>query len=167
MTTQILLQRSSTLVLIDSEQETEVFLRTIVHKEDTQFIINTHSLHNATLLRKFLPRYLTVPRPLYADRKKRHTELGKELAAAEASRRAETARKTAETKKKNQAAKGKDLATPASAGIGSIPPLHAVAVAQAHRVPPSTPVSGLPSHAPVATNSNLDVEMHWVQETGR
>jgi hypothetical protein len=84
-------------------EDTGLTRQTVVHNDDSRFIINTHALHNATLLRNFLPRYHTVPRPLYADRRKRRDELGQELAQNETARRAEISRKTAETKKRNKA----------------------------------------------------------------
>lgn len=102
-------------------QPSDKIIHTIVHKEDTRFIINTHALHNASLLRKFLPRYLTVPRPLYPDRRKRHDELGKELVITEKARRVEIARKTAETKKKNATRRAQVVVPNAVAGPSTLP----------------------------------------------
>ncbi|KAJ6552343.1 hypothetical protein B0H10DRAFT_1739908, partial [Mycena sp. CBHHK59/15] len=48
---------------MQERQETDRIVRTIEHKEGSCFVINTHSFHNASLLRKFLPVALTKPRP--------------------------------------------------------------------------------------------------------
>jgi hypothetical protein len=80
-------------------------VREIVHNDDHRFIINTHALHNASLLRKFLPQYLTVPRPLYTDRAVRHRALAKDLVVKQAEKAEETKRKAAEMRKKNKVAK--------------------------------------------------------------
>ncbi|PBK70286.1 hypothetical protein ARMSODRAFT_987954 [Armillaria solidipes] len=50
----------------------EATLRVIKHREADHFVVNMHAFHNARLLRKYLPQYLTVPRPLYSDRQQHH-----------------------------------------------------------------------------------------------
>ena len=57
------------------------------------------------LLRRFLPRYLTVPRRLYPDRRKRLDELGIEVERLGKVKQVEKNQKTAETKEKNRAKK--------------------------------------------------------------
>ncbi|KAJ7109538.1 hypothetical protein C8R43DRAFT_962542 [Mycena crocata] len=51
---------------------TEIF---IVHQPLDRFIINTHTFHNAHLLHEALPRDLTVPIPVFTDRRAKHDEL--------------------------------------------------------------------------------------------
>lgn len=63
----------------------------ICHEDDKHFVVNTHALHNATLLRKFLPHNLTAPKPLYNDRKARHHEIAATLWITQAEKRARTA----------------------------------------------------------------------------
>ncbi|KAF7302326.1 hypothetical protein HMN09_00866200 [Mycena chlorophos] len=57
-------------------QKTE---RYIVHGELERFILNTHSFHNAHLLRATLDRVLWAPAPLFLDRRLKHDELAKQL----------------------------------------------------------------------------------------
>ncbi|KAJ6628099.1 hypothetical protein B0H10DRAFT_1940657 [Mycena sp. CBHHK59/15] len=68
-------------------------------------VINTTRLHNAALLRKFLPVALTKPRPLFLDRQARHDELTITLAAQQGHKRATTKAKAAATRQKNKAKK--------------------------------------------------------------
>ncbi|KAJ6543334.1 hypothetical protein B0H10DRAFT_1740243, partial [Mycena sp. CBHHK59/15] len=60
---------------MQERQQSDTIIHSIVHKDDTRFIINLHGFHNARLLRKYLPVVLTTPRPLFADRRQRHDEL--------------------------------------------------------------------------------------------
>jgi hypothetical protein len=77
----------------------------ICHEDDKHFVVNTHALHNATLLRKFLPHNLTAPKPLYNDRKARHHEIAATLWITQAEKRARTAvkRKATQDGKKRKA----------------------------------------------------------------
>lgn len=65
------------------------------------------------LVRKFLPRYLTVPRPLFPDRIKRHDELSFGLSDQQKAKRAATQAKTAATKKRKQDEKAAAAGIPA------------------------------------------------------
>ncbi|KAJ7016464.1 hypothetical protein C8F04DRAFT_922745, partial [Mycena alexandri] len=60
---------------MQERQESDTIIHSIVHKDDDHFVINTHGLHNAGLLRRYLPVALTKPRPLFTDRRKRHDDL--------------------------------------------------------------------------------------------
>ncbi|KDQ51612.1 hypothetical protein JAAARDRAFT_198890 [Jaapia argillacea MUCL 33604] len=70
--------------------------------DDDHFIINTHALHNAMLLRKHLPIYLTIPRPLYPNRKERHHKLLTVLRDTQLQKRAQAKLKRDEKKKLKQ-----------------------------------------------------------------
>ncbi|KAJ7193158.1 hypothetical protein GGX14DRAFT_537656 [Mycena pura] len=82
-------------------QEREITSQTIsllAHTDDDHFIVNMAALHNSTLLRRALPRALTVPRPLYTDRKAHHFEV------AAQKRRNTLAKKAAEGSGNNDSA---------------------------------------------------------------
>ena len=55
----------------------------IEHQTIDRFVINTHGFHNAHLLRATLPCSLTVPIPLYPDRRAKHTEIAGNLRATQ------------------------------------------------------------------------------------
>ncbi|KZV95756.1 hypothetical protein EXIGLDRAFT_671890 [Exidia glandulosa HHB12029] len=54
-------------------------LLTLSHTDDGRFIINTHALHNAHLLRRVLPRELTIPRHYHDDRAALHAQIARLL----------------------------------------------------------------------------------------
>ncbi|KAJ6621714.1 hypothetical protein B0H10DRAFT_2187957 [Mycena sp. CBHHK59/15] len=87
---------------MQEHQESDTLVHSIVHSDDTRFVVNMHAFHNARLLRKVLPVALTKPRCLYVDRRKRHDELAVELAVQQKAKRAETQRKAAATRKKKK-----------------------------------------------------------------
>ncbi|KAJ6629606.1 hypothetical protein B0H10DRAFT_1776091 [Mycena sp. CBHHK59/15] len=90
---------------MQERQVTDKIICTIVHKEGSCYVINTTGLHNAALLRKFLPVALTKPRPLFLDRRAHHDELAITLAAQQGHKRATTKAKSAATRQKNKAEK--------------------------------------------------------------
>jgi hypothetical protein len=65
------------------------------------------ALHNATLLRKVLPRALTKPTPLHDDRKAFHTSLATKLRVSQTEKRAETQKKRKATMATKRAKKRK------------------------------------------------------------
>lgn len=91
---------------IQERQESNKLVASIVHKENTRFVINTHGFHNASLLRKFLPRVLTVPRPLYPDQHGHHTEIAAEVALSLQTKRTARSAKAAATRKGKKKATG-------------------------------------------------------------
>ncbi|EJD46280.1 hypothetical protein AURDEDRAFT_63293, partial [Auricularia subglabra TFB-10046 SS5] len=72
----------------------------IVHKNIERYVINTHAFHNAARLRAALPRHLTAPAPLKADRAAWHSTLA--VRAHNASKR-----KKQQTKEKRKRAPAK------------------------------------------------------------
>ncbi|KAJ7832348.1 hypothetical protein B0H14DRAFT_3463501 [Mycena olivaceomarginata] len=97
---------------MQERQQSDTIIHSIVHKDDTRFIINLHGFHNARLLRKYLPVALTKPRPLFADRRQRHDELSAVLTVTQKAKRAATQEKAAATREENKAAKGVTAAGP-------------------------------------------------------
>ncbi|KAJ7751043.1 hypothetical protein B0H16DRAFT_1887592 [Mycena metata] len=89
---------------MQERQESDTIIHSIVHKDDDRFVINTHGLHNAGLLRRYLPVALTKPRLLFTDRRKRHDDLSAVLVVTQKEKRAATQEKAAATREKNKTA---------------------------------------------------------------
>ncbi|KAJ7811521.1 hypothetical protein B0H13DRAFT_1666758 [Mycena leptocephala] len=106
---------------MQERQQSDKTIHSIVHKDDTRFIINLHGFHNARLLRKYLGVALTKPRPLFAERRRRHDELSAILTVTQKAKRAATQEKAAATREKNKAAKaaGTDVQTLGTNGPSS------------------------------------------------
>ncbi|KAJ6532308.1 hypothetical protein DFH09DRAFT_1044141 [Mycena vulgaris] len=100
---------------MQERQESDTIIHSIVHKDDTRFVINTHGFHNAGLLRKYLPIALTKPRPLFPERRERHDHLCEILAVKQKEKRTATKEKAAATREKNKAAKTAGVHTQAIA----------------------------------------------------
>lgn len=66
--------------------------------------LNTHALHNSSLLRKYLPRDLTAPRPLFVNRHERHFELAARLRIQQDKKRIASKEKSAATRQKKKQA---------------------------------------------------------------
>jgi hypothetical protein len=75
------------------------------HSGDEHFILNMHSLHNASLIRKILPRSLTAIRPLInpASRVQEHAALANRLRETNTQKRNERKEKRRlQAEKKNK-----------------------------------------------------------------
>ncbi|KAL0565048.1 hypothetical protein V5O48_016984 [Marasmius crinis-equi] len=92
---------------VQERQWSQVSRKTVVHRNplSSLYLINTHALHNARLLRMFLPRDLVRPTHLYQNRTARHSELGAELVVSQGKKRIETNRKAAATREQKKAEK--------------------------------------------------------------
>ena len=96
--------------LREQVQERQVTNKTenfIKHKDDNHFIINMYAIHNATLLRKSLPRYLTAPRSLHQDRQLHHAKVATGLRVNQTAKRARAQEKRKETQARNAEKKRK------------------------------------------------------------
>ncbi|KAJ6601678.1 hypothetical protein B0H10DRAFT_1958311 [Mycena sp. CBHHK59/15] len=103
---------------MQERQQSDTIIHSIVHKDDTRFIINLHGFHNARLLRKYLPVALTTPRPLFADHRQRHDELSAILTVTQKAKCAATQEKAAATREKNKGAKSANPKTMDNAAAG-------------------------------------------------
>ena len=92
---------------VQERQETSKKLLAVAHSDYERYFINTHALHNCSLLRKVLPRSLTVPVPWVQDRRKLHGEMARHLQKENPEKRAEVkakAKATRDRKKKDKKA---------------------------------------------------------------
>ncbi|KZP11281.1 hypothetical protein FIBSPDRAFT_899076 [Athelia psychrophila] len=90
---------------VQERQPTGRTAQLIGHTDDLYFVLNTHTLHNTTLLRKVLPPHLTKPTLLFPDGQARHYEIAAKLRLMQASKRAAAKTKRAATAKSNLAKK--------------------------------------------------------------
>jgi hypothetical protein len=72
------------------------------HSDDSRFLLNTHALHNAHLVRETLPHHLTELKPYFADRCAKHKEFAKDLRGVGPEKRAQATAKGQATKAKNK-----------------------------------------------------------------
>ncbi|KAJ6511523.1 hypothetical protein C8R47DRAFT_964088 [Mycena vitilis] len=106
---------------MQERQESDTIIRSIVHKDDNQFILNMHGFHNFGLLLKYLPVALTKPRPLFTDRRKRHDELSAVLVVTQKEKRAATQKLAAATRERKKAAKAPGDAQTAGTEVPGLP----------------------------------------------
>ncbi|KAI0703499.1 hypothetical protein BC835DRAFT_1487550 [Cytidiella melzeri] len=69
----------------------------IRHGAMQQYFINMHALHNAALIRKFLPCHFSKPKPFYDDRVGKHREFADKVSSVNTKRRDATAAKAQDT----------------------------------------------------------------------
>jgi hypothetical protein len=70
----------------------------IAHSDDAHFVVNLHALHNAIFIQKYLPRHLTAPKPLHADRQAWHHKIAALLRISQTDKRARSAAKAKATR---------------------------------------------------------------------
>ncbi|KAJ7867354.1 hypothetical protein B0H14DRAFT_2205753, partial [Mycena olivaceomarginata] len=59
--------------------ESKLTRKVRAHKDESRFLLNTHTLHNAHLVRETLPRSLTASKPCFVDRCAKHSEFAAAL----------------------------------------------------------------------------------------
>jgi hypothetical protein len=91
-------------VVRQEHQDTSRQMSVLAHNDDTNFIINTHALHNATLLDRLLPRSLTEPKPLHADRQSFHLAVVQKYRVTQELKRKATNDKCKATREANKEA---------------------------------------------------------------
>ena len=92
---------------VQERQVTNKTEKLIKHKDDNHFIINMYAIHNATLLHKSLPQYLTAPRALHQDRQLHHAKVATGLRVNQTAKRARAQEKRKETQARNAEKKRK------------------------------------------------------------
>lgn len=79
--------------VVQERVQTELTESAIEHKPVDIFLINTHTFHNAHLIRAILPRNLTQPIPYAANREAHHAEIAALLRNSQNEKRQKTAGK--------------------------------------------------------------------------
>lgn len=87
----------------------------IEHTNQASYLVNTHALHNAALIRKLIPRHLTAPIPhIHPDaREVAHHRMAASLRQAQDVRRAKEAAARKERRETAATKKGKKATAPA------------------------------------------------------
>ncbi|KAJ7351425.1 hypothetical protein DFH08DRAFT_806147 [Mycena albidolilacea] len=86
-------EASGVRLCMQEHVESDQIEKYIIHEPLDRFIINTHTFHNAHLLRATLPQHLVAPVPLFADRESKHHQLVEELRDTQTKRKAAAAAK--------------------------------------------------------------------------
>ncbi|THU93011.1 hypothetical protein K435DRAFT_671003 [Dendrothele bispora CBS 962.96] len=90
-------------IVLQEHQKTSQRIAVLSHADDSSYIVNTHALHNATLLRCFLPRSLVEPKSLIpSDRQSFHFEVATKLRAQQDEKRKTTSEKRKATREANK-----------------------------------------------------------------
>ncbi|KAJ6508188.1 hypothetical protein C8R45DRAFT_815921 [Mycena sanguinolenta] len=90
------------------------------HKDDSRFLLNTHAVHNAHLVRETLPRSLTAPKPCFVDCHAKHSEFASALREVGPEKRAQATAKSQATKMRNKQDRA-EKAAGAMARVGDPP----------------------------------------------
>jgi hypothetical protein len=91
--------------------ESNIIERYIEHKPVGRYIINTHAIHNAHLVRAALPRSLTMPLPLFLNRKEEHVKIASAYRNTQGAKRETNKQKNEERKRKREEEKGSEAGT--------------------------------------------------------
>ncbi|KAI0642270.1 hypothetical protein C8Q79DRAFT_918071 [Trametes meyenii] len=106
-------------IVRQERQESQITAPKIEHKDDAMYILNTHALHHAALLRKALPRSLTKPIPYLTDRAAEHARVTAALHAThDTRRRKDAAAREARKAKASAAGKGTTERGTVEKGVG-------------------------------------------------
>ena len=72
---------------VQDRTDSEAMEQFLIHEPIDRYLINTHSFHNADLLREALPRSRVAPQPMFNDREAKHHELAALLRVSQSERR--------------------------------------------------------------------------------
>ncbi|KAI0822207.1 hypothetical protein BC628DRAFT_1391550 [Trametes gibbosa] len=141
-------------VVRQERQDSNITRPAIQHTNDTLYLINTHALHHAALLRQALSRELTKPLPYIIDRPAEHKIVAATLRSTHQARRQKDA--DARRTRKEKATADKANLTPnlvVPTGTGEVfAPTHGGGRAGASRSPP--PATASTTDRPHATSSS-------------
>ncbi|KAJ7870959.1 hypothetical protein B0H14DRAFT_3571865 [Mycena olivaceomarginata] len=84
------------------QSESKLTRKVRAHKDESRFLLNTHTLHNSHLVRETLPRSLTAPKPCFVDRRAKHSEFAATLQAVGPEKRAQATARGQATKARNK-----------------------------------------------------------------
>ena len=91
-----------------NSDRTESFIE---HRPVGRYIINTHAIHNAHLVRAAIPRHLTRPVPLFLDRKQEHERIASNYRKKQGAKREANKLKSEARKRKREEEKDGELDT--------------------------------------------------------
>lgn len=92
---------------VEEQKITDKTEKFIKHKDNDHFIISIYAIHNATLLHKSLPQYLTSPRALHQDHQLHHAKVATGLKVNQTAKQTQSQEKCKETQAWNSEMKRK------------------------------------------------------------